>query len=336
MILVRLVLVTAREIPDRWRKTVMEMDGMHLNTLGYAQREKEQSLIVYGELGLKRRPKITKTQLVVIPKPERSSLEGALERYANVLAVSEGTKRKMSSPSPCVALVPEDEGDRQFLARASGILQQGNSAVPDVGRSFDYLSNSDAVMDRTDGLDLLAEALSQVHAGGKFRDLVRVFERAFLQTGESLRYSLSEFLSDTIFSYTCDEVKCWIDLRNRISHADHGSQILLEKDVAWLAHRVEQAAYDVLLNKRTWRSKNTDRRRVWKPIAGTISPYGDRFMMKGQAATLRFRIFDPFRCFSQDLAGGLKEYPETWWTAPFHRKDWREQPEQGAHSSPTS
>jgi hypothetical protein len=93
MILVRLALITARQIPDRWRKTVMEMNGMRLNPLGYAEREKEQSLIVYGELSLNYRPKVTRGQLVVIPKPERSRLEGALERYADVLAVSESMKR---------------------------------------------------------------------------------------------------------------------------------------------------------------------------------------------------------------------------------------------------
>lgn len=234
MILVRLALITARQIPDRWRETGMEIDGMRMTPAGCAEREKEQSLMVYGEVGLNHKPKITGTQLVVIPKPERSKLEGALERYANVLAVSEGMKRKISSPSPCVALVPEDDGDMQLLASASGILREGNSAVPDTARTFDYASNADAIADRLDGVALLAEALSQDHAGGRFRDLVRVFERAFRQTGETLRYSLSRFLDGTVFDYTEDEVKYWIRIRDRVSHADRRSQVLLEKDVAWL------------------------------------------------------------------------------------------------------
>jgi hypothetical protein len=168
MILVRLALITARQIPDRWRKTVMEMNGMRLNPLGYAEREKEQSLIVYGELSLNYRPKVTRGQLVVIPKPERSRLEGALERYADVLAVSESMKRKISSPSPCVALVPEDDGDRHLLGNASGILREGNFAVPDAGRTLDYVSNAGAILDRTDGLALLAEALRRNMLAGDF------------------------------------------------------------------------------------------------------------------------------------------------------------------------
>jgi hypothetical protein len=182
---------------------------------------------------------------------------------------------------------------------------------------------------------LLAEALSQDHAGGRFRDLVRVFERAFRQTGETLRYSLSRFLDGTVFAYTEKEVQHWIRIRNRVSHADQGSHVLLEKDVAWLVHRVEQAAYDVLLNKTTWKNKNTDRRSVWKPVAGTMSPNGDRFMTRGQAATLLYHVYDPFRCFPLDLAVALKEYPETWWTGPFHRSDWKERPERGTLAPPS-
>jgi hypothetical protein len=334
MILVRLALITARQIPDRWRETRMEIDGMRLTPADCAEREREQSLMVYGELGLKHRPKITETQLIMIPKPERSKLEGALERYANVLAVSEGMKRKMSSPSPCVALVSEDDGDRQLLASASGILREGDSAVPDIGRTLDYASNPDAIADRLDGVALLAEALSQDHAGGRFRDLVKVFERAFRQSGATLRYSLSRFLDGTIFDYAEDEVEHWIRIRNCVSHADRRSQVLLEKDVAWLVHRVEQAAYDVLLNKMTWRNKNTDRRFIWTPVAGTMSSNGDRFITQGQATTLLYHVYDPFRCFPLDLKVDLNAYPETWWTGPFHRKDWREHPEPGAHAPP--
>lgn len=335
MILVRLALVTAPEIPDRWRKTSMEINGMRLNPLGYAEREKGQSLIVYGEVDLLYRPKLTGTKLVVIPKRERSRLEGALERYANVLAVSESLNRKMSSPSPCVALVPEDECDRQLLDNASGILQEGNHAFPDAGRTLDYVTKADAIMDRLDGLALLAEALSQDHAAGRFRDLIRVFERAFSQTGETLRHSLSKFLEGTEFGYTASEVQRWVRTRDRVSHADQGRQVLLEKDVAWLVHRVEQAAYDVLMNKRVWRNHSIDRRSVWKPVTGTTSPDGGVFIIRAQAGTLRYHIFDPFRCFPLDLGAGLREYPDTWWTGPFRRNDWREHPEGGAHPVPT-
>jgi hypothetical protein len=34
--------------------------------------------------------------------------------------------------------------------------------------------------------------------------------------------------------------------------------------------RLQQAAYDILLNKEKWRSRDTDRRAVWTPVNGVL------------------------------------------------------------------
>ena len=45
-------------------------------------------------------------------------------------------------------------------------------------------------------------------------------------------------------------------------------------DVVPALGRLQQAAYDVLLNKVNWRSRDTDRRAVWTPVNGVLQDNG--------------------------------------------------------------
>jgi hypothetical protein len=172
------------------------------------------------------------------------------------------------------------------------------------------------VNDRLDGLSLLAEALSHSHHTGRMHDLMRVFERAFCQTSTPLIVPLSLFLTGTPANFTKDEVQTWLlRIRHPATHADRRNDFLLQSDVRKVTGRMQEAAYDVLLNKTVWRSVSCDRRNVWSPSAGSSSPDGGMFLTQGLDAKLEFQLLDDFGSFDRDMNGFFdKPLPEPWWT----------------------
>ncbi len=172
---------------------------------------------------------------------------------------------------------------------------------------------------RFDGVALLAEALSDAHPTGRFRELLRVFERAFTLGPHASIDPLAQFL--TYFSrleYSSDEVAYWMDdLRHKATHADRREDFVLARDIGPALARVEFAAYDVLLNKRYWRTKDSERRHEWQPRAGVLRD--------GKSVVIRQHAAD----FSQytTLLDGFGSYPKNLMTAfdPPERADiwWR-------------
>jgi hypothetical protein len=69
---------------------------------------------------------------------------------------------------------------------------------------------------RTDGLALLAEGLASDHASGRFREFMRLFERAFATDTGKLLAPLRQFL-DPRFGHTEKELATWIRLRQAVS-----------------------------------------------------------------------------------------------------------------------
>jgi hypothetical protein len=87
----------------------------------------------------------------------------------------------------------------------------------------------------------------------KIRTLILLFERAFATKPSHPKKPVSEFLSHwQALDYTTSEVGRWFEqIRGRAMHADK-RDALVEADVRPLINRVIFAAYDVLLNKRSW------------------------------------------------------------------------------------
>jgi hypothetical protein len=171
------------------------------------------------------------------------------------------------------------------------------------------------LLDRLDGLELCAEAQAQSSATGKFREFVRLFERAFNERSKkSLIGPLSDFLAPNGQGFTESEVKNWIEMiRHPLTHAAQRGRYLVEADAFPFIQRVEQAAYDVLLNKAEWRKRSVTRRGLWTPEAGTADPTSGIFLTKGKGATIQFQPFDALGGFPADLSAALTTIPETWW-----------------------
>lgn len=313
--LIRLVLLELHPAPAQANHFSGEVGKVRLETLGSAKEGEDLSMLLAGEYGLLNRPKLDAEGQVVIPTVTRKRIEAVLETVANLLSVFEGISRSISSPIPCVALKPETDDAREWLAKAKGIKHQdrlvdipyGSSTIPFEGQLLNALT------DRFDGVSLLAEAFAQDHAVGRLRELFRVFERAFALPPGQLVTPLSVFL-DPRYGYTTAEVNRWFVLRGPATHADRRPDFVLESDVRPILRRMEQAALDTLLNKKTWRTRSVDRRSLWEPTGWTKSARGNQVFKLGSTGRIGVQMLDQFGTFPTDLrrvvAGRL---PPDWW-----------------------
>lgn len=74
--------------------------------------------------------------------------------------------------------------------------------------------------------------------------------------------------------------------------------------------RVEQAAYDVLFNKKVWRSADSERRSMYTWRCGIGRD--EVFMAQGSTPTLGAQLPDGFGTFPLYI-GGLSAIPTEWW-----------------------
>ena len=147
------------------------------------------------------------------------------------------------------------------------LLLEQLPSVRTLSRPLDVMA--ELLADRRDGIGLMAEALAHTHAMGRFHDLMRVFERAFALGPWDLVEPLAKFRRGSRLGYSKPEVSNWSELRGPATHADRRSLVLTEPDLRRPVMRMEQAAYDVLLNKATWPDRSTRRRNRWRPTTDT-------------------------------------------------------------------
>lgn len=241
-----------------------------------------------------------------VPDRERRQLDSTIERLACVAAIANHAQLRLSSPYPFVAFVPGDPGatDRTTLESAVHIAPSGSAL-----QSFEQVVGLEDALkvldDRSDGAALLADVIGNTHPTGRFLCTMKLFERAFARSPERLRVPLAEFLATGKFGYTQGEVDAWIALRPFAVHADRREGIALESDLRGPSLRMEQAAYDILLNKQEWRSSSTLRRNLWAPSVGTSSVGLDAFITRGCEAKLQFQVFDPFGVWPMDFGADV-------------------------------
>jgi hypothetical protein len=170
------------------------------------------------------------------------------------------------------------------------------------------------ILDREDGVALMGEALAQTHLTGRYRELLRLFERAFVESADRLVPPLADFLASRPgLGYSKTEVKRWIvRLRGRTVHADR-HEPLLEVDLRPVVDRMLLAAYEVLFNKRTWRSRDAERRDVWTPSTGPVDAQGHWFVLQHSAPTLSVQLYDAFGAYVLDTSAPQFELGEDCW-----------------------
>lgn len=92
--------------------------------------------------------------------------------------------------------------------------------------------------------------------------------------------------------------------------------------------RMEQAATDVLFNKKDWRDASTERRAVWTPKTGTTDDEGGVFVTQGADVTLQAQLLDEYGAFPLDLGGIISPPPANWWPRPPGSLQMKEAPVQ--------
>jgi hypothetical protein len=230
--------------------------------------------------------------------------------------VIERCQREISSPAPCIAFFPETNDEKEWLESTSGIYAE-HEAIPDA--RFKLELDGDLIKslsDRLNGVALLAEALANKNATGKYHEFVRLYELAFRLPMTQLDKKLSQFLSSANLGYTRDEIKQWIQFRHPATHADLRTthELVLEADIMRYIPRMEQAAYDLLLNKTTWQTGDTDRRNIWSPEVATTSSKYAMQLTQGKGAEFQLQVFDEFKSYPLDLQGILSSLPEGFWS----------------------
>lgn len=315
LLLVRLALVTFTPTPTGWDEWMMRFGDIEVSPVSVYESGKHLRLLVGAATVLDYRPKVTADGEVVVPPSQREAAERAIERAANLIAVAQGCRRHIASPWPPVVFVATGEDGRDWLAGKSG-LHHGRLQQQQL-QTRERISLDESVLgqldDREEGVALMVEALANTHATGRFHEFVRLFERAFARPAKLLTDPLAVFL-DPRFGYDEAELGKWFEeLRDPATHADARKEVLLERDVRPVIERMEQAAFDVLLNKATWRDPSPDRREIWVPTAGTFNADGGQFIVKGTTPVTTATILDEHGAFPMDLAGVIKERPESWW-----------------------
>ena len=302
--------------PKGWDAWTLDLDDVHISTIPIGRAppvEGKLRLVLQAatEIGF---PEINGDGYVLLPKDKRLELEAGLETAANLLAVFGGCRRSLSSASPSVALVPDDDLEREKLESSKGILTDRAATISVLTQIPLEPQLLQGLSDRLDGVALMAEALSHGLESGRFREYVRIFECGFGMAFSEVSRKLSQFLHPT-FGYTRAEIDAWVRMRDPLTHADrrYSTEIIFDSDVRKVTQRMKQAAYDILLHKAVWHDRSRSRRALWSPPAATTSASTDLVIHRGSTPTMRFQLFDEFGVFPKDLQCHLSPPPTNWW-----------------------
>ena len=150
--------------------------------------------------------------------------------------------------------------------------------------------------ERSIGAKLLAQGLCTTHPIGRFLSFCQLFENAFRTPFEQLTEILSEFLQGNNLDYSADEVSVWVDTRGAAAHGDlkKARMIADEHAVRQFLDRMQQAAYDALMNKLNWHQKDAARREAWHPGTASKAKLGELVFVAGKPTNFRLRPMDPF------------------------------------------
>jgi len=299
MQLARSVVVTGDESAmDEYRgKTIkLQLGDVSLRSVGWGTKDEWLfvcSIPADGAVELR-------DGLVDVDTDVVSRIDDAIHQTVALFTVAQQAVFSASCVAPVLGLL----GPREELRALEGYELQGLkpvSAVAQVKDSFELTSEIvSALEDRSDGLLLLAEALSDRNLLGRYVQLLRLMEHAFGSQLGSFNRELMDFLADeaTRHRFTRQEISQWVESRPRVMHADRPDKpIWYARNVARAVHRLQEAATDVLFNKARWRQRDAERRGCRVPRRGTIDADAGMFLTKGYDFQSTIAILEPFGSF---------------------------------------
>jgi len=278
----------------------------------------DDRILIIASVDLAQAPTLNEEFQLVLPEDERRRCELAIEITANLLSIIGGTGRSLASAMPSFALSDLTEEELNTLSHAVS-LDSGYKTSMAASEPGDICESSipKLIGDRIAGLALMAEVESNQHPVGRFRALLRFFELAFSRPISQIDKKLNQFLDGSKLGYSRKEVNSWFELRHGAMHGDlkKTQELIMESDVMILLPRMEQAAYDVLYNKKEWHSPSHVRREGYGHTAATTDGDAkDLRVTQGKEASISAHVFDPFGAFPVDLLASMNQIPEGWWT----------------------
>lgn len=260
---------------------------------------------------------------LIVSDGYRKKCEHAFEKLISSKSLSHGTSSKIYTPSNiCVAYYAENDYEKEILQKSPGFQAEVDGFVEyslypatEIENIVDYME------DRIEGVFLWRNAQNQDSESGKYRDYIRIFENAFELSSKQLSARLVKFI-DARMNYTRREVDDWISYRDPISHADKkkSDSIAFDSDVGPFVNRMEQAAYDVIMNKNEWGSKCIARRSLWSPSmysTGNGKTILDR-SHEGKKVTSRQK--DRFNAYYISVIGRVREIDENLYPKIVNKK----------------
>ena len=310
-------LVTLTPPPDRHTpSTLVVEDGRsRFEVLGLTNASPVR-LLAFASRGLERAPKVTASNLVVVPDAERVAVDGAIRFTADYLTAISHSEWKVHSLRPSVFLRPTSERARMWLQERAGLKREPSiTRLVAASSSLTPLDVPAALFaDRADGLALLSDAIASTTPNGRYVDLLRLFERAFGLPPARLAVPVHTCV-DKIFCFATEEVDLWFSRRGRFVHADRVDLLQRSIDAEQFLGRMYQAAFDILVNKARWHSNDSARRTGFPLPSGTTSATKpDLFASGSHDLRRQVAVYDEYGSFSLHIDGGLMSVPRSdWW-----------------------
>lgn len=309
MKLVRFAILSFNPSPqEQWKRIGIENSRINLKTFPITidKKPNQDWVMCQAELTLQTLPILTQNNTIQIPEEPRKELERSINDISNIIAVAEMSQRTISSPHPCVGFRPENKDELSWLNKTNGI-EYNLKMIPSFRFTLENeIKNANLLQDRLEGVALMAEALANLHPSGKLHELMRVFENAFATNSTSLVILLSQFLDNSPFKFNKKDIKFMIKkLRDRFTHADMDTSIMIESDIRPYIYKIEEVAYDVLFNKDEWHNSSIKRRDILKPKAG-VRGDGTAFTYQhNKEFTHIGQLLDPFGSYPFNLSGSF-------------------------------
>lgn len=317
MKLVKLASISFTKISDKWSKQPWEInDGEIIVAHQINTIKSGKPIIVASFLALEKLPEVNSKNQIIVPSDGIIKSQKAIENIANMISVTEKSERNIKSLIPSFAFWYETEQEKRWLNLRNDADVKWHCFWTN-GMSPDFDNNTlIKLADRPNGIKILTEAHTHRNSVGKYREFVRLFESGFERPFTQIGKKLSQFLENSNFLYNVDEINKWISFRHPVTHADKKGihSLLTEVDIQKYIPRIEQAAYDVLLNKKTWNNFSRERRNLWEWDTAIVNQNETVLRGKvGRPVNFQINMIDEFDSYLCDLEGRIK-LPKHFWT----------------------
>lgn len=270
-------------------------------------------------------------EALMINSDARSSCEDDIESMFDGLCVAIGGEGRLFSCRPHYGVLHDTAAERDSLDRVKYFPYYAIARGVPLDFERPNLQELMLASEKRDvSLRLLRWALNRANARERYRECVLVFEDAFGLPFNACAAKISAFLASGPYGYTHEEVAVWRPFRNDVSHAlrHELSDVVLDSAIEPFAHRFEQAAIDVFMNKADWGTPGPERREQWRPTLYSRMVEGRPQLVKREGThsvlnphRMNVRVMDCFERWEVSRTTAGKASQEPHWIPPVVETD---------------